>query len=70
VNKVVTQITPPLEAVYQYLAVNFRTIDLKYLASHVTKIVTDSTTMWAYAQRDGRPAKYRLCPLFNVVKFG
>ena len=26
--------------------------------------------MWANAQRDGRPAKYRRCPLFNAVKFG
>ena len=26
--------------------------------------------MWANAQRDGRPAKYRWCPLFNDAKFG
>jgi len=26
--------------------------------------------MWANAQRDGRPAEYRLRPLFNAVKFG
>jgi len=26
--------------------------------------------MWANAQRDGRPAKYRLRPLFNTAKFG
>ena len=26
--------------------------------------------MWANAQRDGRPAKYRWRPLFNVAKFG
>jgi len=26
--------------------------------------------MSAYAQRDGRLAKYRWCPLFNVAKFG
>ena len=26
--------------------------------------------MWANAQRDGRPAKYRWCPLFNAAKFG
>jgi len=25
--------------------------------------------MWANAQRDGRPAKYRLRPLFSAVKF-
>ena len=26
--------------------------------------------MWANAQRDGRPAKHRWCPLFNAAKFG
>ena len=26
--------------------------------------------MWANVQRDGRPAKYRWCPLFNAAKFG
>jgi len=26
--------------------------------------------MWANAQRDGRPAEYRWCPLFNTAKFG
>jgi len=26
--------------------------------------------MWANAQRDGRPAEYSWCPLFNAAKFG
>jgi len=26
--------------------------------------------IWANAQRDGRPAEYRLRPLFNAAKFG
>ena len=26
--------------------------------------------MWANAQRDGRPAEHRWCPLFNAAKFG
>jgi len=26
--------------------------------------------MWANAKRDGRPAEYRWCPLFNAAKFG
>jgi len=26
--------------------------------------------MWANAQRDGRPAEHRRCPLFNATKFG
>jgi len=28
------------------------------------------TRMWANAQRDGHPAKYRWRPLFNAAKFG
>jgi len=28
------------------------------------------TTMWADAQRDGRPAECRWRPLFNTAKFG
>jgi len=28
------------------------------------------TRMWANAQRDGRPAEYRWCPLFIAAKFG
>jgi len=28
------------------------------------------TSMWAYAQRDGRPAEHRWRPLFNAAKFG
>jgi len=27
------------------------------------------TRIWANAQRDGRPAEYRWCPLFNAAKF-
>jgi len=30
----------------------------------------NNTRMWANAQRDGRPAQYRWCPLFNAAKFG
>jgi len=30
----------------------------------------DKTTMWANAQRDGRPAEYRWRPLFKAAKFG
>ena len=29
-----------------------------------------TTRMWANAQRDGHPAKYRWRPLFNAAKFG
>jgi len=29
-----------------------------------------NTTMWANAQRDGRPAEYRWRPLVNAAKFG
>jgi len=31
---------------------------------------TTKTRMWANAQRDGRPAKYRWRPLFNAAMFG
>jgi len=31
---------------------------------------TVTTRMWANAQRDGHPAKYRWRPLFNTAKFG
>jgi len=30
----------------------------------------NDTRMWANAQRDGRPTKYRWRPLFNAAKFG
>jgi len=30
----------------------------------------EETRMWANAQRDGRPAKYRWRPPFNDAKFG
>jgi len=29
--------------------------------------VVQKTRMWANAQRDGRPAEYRWCPLFNAT---
>ena len=32
--------------------------------------VEETITMWANAQRDGRPAEYRWRPLFNTAKFG
>jgi len=43
---------------------------------HVQSITQDfnqifiKTTMWANAERDGRPAEYRWRPLFNAAKFG
>jgi len=35
-----------------------------------TVINYKSLEMWANAQRDGRPAERRWCPLFNAVMFG
>ena len=35
-----------------------------------TFLVIVNVVMWANAQRDGRPAKYRWRPLFNAAKFG
>ena len=38
--------------------------------AYIIIIITFQTRMWANAQRDGRPAKYRWRPLFNAAKFG
>jgi len=40
----------------------------RWRSNHNFKIII--TRIWANAQRDGRPADYRLCPLFNAPKFG
>jgi len=37
---------------------------------HTDYSSVSDTRMWANAQRDGRPAEYRWCPLFNATKFG
>ena len=41
-----------------------------YNLQNVTAVILMPARMWANAQRDGRPAKYRWCPLFNAAKFG
>jgi len=41
---------------------------LLFATSSVVKLL--QTRMWANAQRDGRPAKYKWRPLFNAAKFG
>jgi len=46
------------------------------LGHHNSAVTTDrqkfiiKTRMWANAQRDGRPAKYRWRPVLNAAKFG
>jgi len=35
----------------------------KFRKQHITR-------MWGDAQRDGRTAEYRWCPLLNTAKFG
>ena len=45
------------------------------LCNHAIYLLTlkarhNPTTMWANAQRDGRPVEYRWRPLFNAAKFG
>jgi len=42
----------------------------KILALHKSFKIIKNLEMWANAQRDGRPAKYRWRPLFNAAKFG
>jgi len=36
-------------------------------ASSICRQNKSKTTIWANVQRDGRPAKYRWCPLFNAA---
>jgi len=43
---------------------------MKHVLDAVTLAPPDELEMWANAQRDGRPAKYRWRPLFNAAKFG
>jgi len=38
--------------------------------THNKTAIKEQLEMWANAQRDGRPAKYRWHPLFNASKFG
>jgi len=38
-------------------------------AKELTAAIKVPTSMWANAQRDGRPAEYRWRPLFNAAKF-
>jgi len=42
----------------------------KYMSASATQSGHNQLEMWANAQRDDRPAKYRWCPLFNAAKFG
>jgi len=42
----------------------------KFCQNYVSYTGTSLTRMWANAQRDGRPAEYRWCPLFKAAKFG
>jgi len=32
--------------------------------------IRSKSRMWANAERDGGPAEYRWCPLFNAAMFG
>jgi len=43
---------------------------MNLLFTHETEANQIKLEMWANAQRDGRPAEYRWCPLFNAAKFG
>jgi len=50
---------------FSYFVVSVRFHKIAHRAQILNK-----TRMWANAQRDGRPAKYRWRPLFNAAKFG
>jgi len=47
------------------MAVYKRFTYIQFFAQTIVKL-----EMWANAQRDGLPAKYRWRPLFNATKFG
>ena len=47
-----------------------RSVYLLQPPATVHKTITVTTRMWANAQGDGCPAKYRWRPLFNAAKFG
>ena len=49
---------------HQWVAPNLK---LRFISQRAN---SDETRMWADAQRDGRPAKYRWRPVFNAAKFG
>jgi len=45
-------------------------VNIQSAAAEIRRRKKEETRMWANAQRDGRPAKYRWRPLFNAAKFG
>jgi len=63
-----------LLVVVQYSCIRCKFPDLEnvFLAVLVPEggVIYTVTRMWANAQRDGCPAKYRWRPLFNAAKFG
>jgi len=44
-------------------------VDIQSATAEIMRGKKKETRMWANAQRDGRPAKHRWCPLFNAAKF-
>ena len=50
-----------------YLGPEFAASRVQHLSDLHSKFTLE---LWANAQRDGRPAKYRWRPLFNAAKFG
>jgi len=48
----------------------WQTSNLRRLRLGEERKKEEQLEMWANAQRDGRPAEYRLRPLFNAAKFG
>jgi len=47
--------------------ISCQTVETTHVFTHER---TYELEMWANAQRDGRLAEYRWCPLFNAAKFG
>ena len=45
-------------------------VSTRHVATFCPTLKTQTTRMWANAQRHGRPAEYRWRPRFNAAKFG
>jgi len=69
VKKFKFAISSPDEFLLYLSSVNFKCCTLIRAMCHIMDKIYE-TRMWANAQRDGRPAKYRWRPLFNAAKFG
>jgi len=57
--------TQPYSGMDEWMSITVSVICAKKIITNQQTHIT--TRMWANAQRDGRPAEYRWCPLFNAA---